>query len=135
MFRNPFKKLASAGAASVIKEGRGLIDELFTTKEEKIDARMKLFEMTIGDKNNARQMYMSDSWLQKAFALFFLLLWAALLYLMMKFFIFETIALEDWQIAFVNTIWGGVSMKLGTIVDFLFGGSSSGSNNIQVDKK
>ena len=122
--KNPFKKVVAAGLSETLKEGTKLIDEIFTTKEEKLEAKKELFQMAVNDRESARKMFEKDSSLQKVFAIFFLLIWALMLYLMMKHFVFKQISLEEWQIAFINTIWGGVSMKLGTIIDFLFGGSA-----------
>ena len=120
-----FSRLIGSGASSIIKEGTKLIDEIFTTTEEKLEAKKELFKLAIADKNSARKMYSLDSSLQKVFSIFFLLSWVSLTVLILNYFIFEKVDLLDWQIAFVSTIYGGISTKLGTIVDFLFGGSSS----------
>lgn len=128
---NFFKKIIGNNTADVIKEGTKLIDEIFTSKEEKIAGKKALFEMTIADKQDARRMYDSDSGLQKAFAIFFLISWVSITILVLNYFVFESIKLEEWQIAFCSTIYGGISTKLNTIVDFLFGSSSS----IKIDKR
>ncbi len=80
-------------------------------------------------------MYVQDSWLQKAFAIFFLLAWCALTFVMLNYFIFDTIQLDDWQIAFVSSINGGISTKLSTIIDFLFGGAISGVNDVKLKNR
>ncbi|MCU4166620.1 hypothetical protein [Carboxylicivirga caseinilyticus] len=54
---------------------------------------------------------------------------------MLNNFVFKTIQLQDWQIAFVSSINGGISTKLSTIIDFLFGGSISGVNNVKLKTK
>ena len=125
MKTNIFKRLISGGTSEVLREGTKLIDEIFTTKEEKLEAKKELFKLAITDKDSARTMYSLDSTLQKLFAMFFLLSWVLLTVLILNYFIFEKVDLLDWQIAFVSTIYGGISTKLGTIVDFLFGGSSA----------
>jgi hypothetical protein len=130
-----FKKLASAGTAEVLKEGTKLIDEIFTTKEEKLQGKMELFKMAVEDRDSAREMYSKDSWLQKVFAIFFLLAWIGLTTLMLNYFVFQTIQLQDWQIAFVSSINGGISTKLSTIIDFLFGGAISSLNNVNLKSK
>ncbi len=129
------RKLTGAGTTEVLKEGTKLIDEIFTTKEEKLQGKMALFKMAVSDRDSARQMYSHDSWLQKVFALFFLLAWCALTFVILNYFVFKTIALADWQIAFVSSINGGISTKLSTIIDFLFGGSVRGVNKISIDKR
>jgi hypothetical protein len=118
--RKLFGKVINAGAAETLKEGTKLIDEIFTTQEEKLQGKMELFKMAVADRSSAREMYQKDSWLQKAFAIFFLLAWCALTFVMLNYFIFDTIQLDDWQIAFVSSINGGISTKLSTIIDFLF---------------
>jgi len=107
-------------------DGKGFITELGENIDRFVNTpedKKEVLKMAIEDRQNAREMYANDSTLQKIFALFFLAVWAALLYLLMKHFVFNTIDLMDWQIAFVNMVWGGISSKLNTIVDFLFGSS------------
>jgi hypothetical protein len=130
-----FKKLTNAGVAETLKEGTKLIDEIFTSKEEKLQGKMELFRMAVADRGSAREMYAKDSWLQKTFAIFFLLVWCGLTALMLSYFIFGTIQLADWQIAFVSSINGGISTKLSTIIDFLFGGAISGVNDVNLKSK
>lgn len=130
-----FKKLVSAGTAETLKEGTKLIDEIFTTQEEKLQGKMELFKMAVADRDSAREMYSKDSWLQKTFAIFFLIAWFGLTALMLNYFIFDTIKLDDWQIAFISSINGGISTKLSTIIDFLFGGAISGVNDVNLKSK
>lgn len=130
-----FGKLTNAGVAETLKEGTKLIDEIFTTQEEKLQGKMELFKMAVADRDSAREMYTKDSRLQKVFAIFFLIAWCGLTALILTYFVFGTIELADWQIAFLSTINGGISTKLSTIVDFLFGGSISGVNKINLKNK
>ena len=130
-----FGKLINAGTAETLREGTKLIDEIFTTQEEKLKGKMELFKMAVADRDSARSMYAQDSWLQKAFAIFFLLAWCALTVIMLNNFVFKTIQLQDWQIAFVSTINGGISTKLSTIIDFLFGGAISSVNQVNLKPK
>lgn len=134
MKTNIFKRLISGGTAEIIREGTKLIDEIFTTKEEKLEAKKELFRMAVVDRDSARNMYAQDNWLQKVFAIFFLLAWIGLTALMLNYFVFKTVQLEDWQIAFISSINGGISTKLSTIIDFLFGGSISGVNDFNLKK-
>ena len=130
-----FGKIFNTGVSETLKEGTKLIDEIFTTKEEKLQGKMELFKMAVTDRNSARTMFAGDSWLQKVFAIFFLLAWCGLTTLMLNYFVFDTIDLQDWQIAFVSSINGGISTKLSTIIDFLFGGAVSAVNQIKTDKQ
>ncbi len=132
---NLFRKLKNAGTAETLREGTKLIDEIFTTQEEKLQGKMELFKMAVADRDSARSMYAQDSWLQKAFAIFFLLAWCTLTVIMLNNFVFKTIQLQDWQIAFVSSINGGISTKLSTIIDFLFGGAISSVNQVKLKRK
>lgn len=133
--RKIFGKIINAGAAETLREGTKLIDEIFTTKEEKLQGKMELFKMAVADRDSARTMYANDSWLQKMFAIFFLVAWCGLTFVMLNYFVFQTIELQDWQIAFISSINGGISTKLSTIIDFLFGGSVSAVNNIKLKNR
>ncbi len=130
-----FKKMINAGTAETLKEGTKLIDEIFTTQEEKLQGKMELFKMAVTDRDSARDMYSKDSWLQKTFAIFFLVAWCGLTFIMLNYFVFNSIKLDDWQIAFVSSINGGISTKLSTIIDFLFGGAISGVNDVKLKSK
>nr|WP_321409109.1 hypothetical protein [uncultured Carboxylicivirga sp.] len=132
---NLFGKITNAGVTETLKEGTKLIDEIFTTQEEKLQGKMELFKMAVADRDSARSMYTQDSWLQKSFAIFFLLAWCALTVIMLNNFVFKTIQLQDWQIAFVSSINGGISTKLSTIIDFLFGGAISSVNQVNLKPK
>lgn len=120
-----FNLIKPGSGKGIITELADNIDRFVNTPEDKKD----VLKMVIEDRQSARLMYSNDSTLQKIFAIFFLIIWALLLYLLLNHFVFNSIKLEEWQIAFVNTIWGGVSMKLGTIIDFLFGGSANSKKN------
>lgn len=130
-----FGKITNAGVNETIKEGTKLIDEIFTTQEEKLQGKMELFKMAVADRSSAREMYQKDSWLQKAFAIFFLIAWCGLTFIMLNYFIFNAIQLDDWQIAFISSINGGISTKLSTIIDFLFGGAISGVNEVKLKNR
>ncbi len=130
-----FKRLAGNATVETLKEGTKLIDEIFTTQEEKLQGKMELFKMAVADRDSARTMYAQDSWLQKSFAIFFLMAWCALTVIMLNNFVFKTIQLQDWQIAFVSSINGGISTKLSTIIDFLFGGAISSVNQVNLKPK
>lgn len=133
--KNIFGKFINAGTAETLREGTKLIDEIFTTQEEKLQGKMELFKMAVADRDSARSMYAQDSWLQKAFAIFFLVAWCGLTFIMLNYFVFRNIKLDDWQIAFISSINGGISTKLSTIIDFLFGGAISGVNQVNLKPK
>ena len=43
---------------------------------------------------------------------------------MFRYFIEEDISLGEFEIGFISTIFGAMSAKVNTVVDFFFGGSS-----------
>lgn len=108
------------------------IDKISTTKEEKATLRSQALQHIIADKQDARSMYKSDSSLQKMFAIFFLVFWFALTVFLILVIFKSGVKLDEWKIAFLSSIWGGLSSKLNTIVDFLFGGSH---NPMDITKK
>jgi hypothetical protein len=48
----------------------------------------------------------------------------ALSYTMFKYFVLHDVVLSEYEIGFISTIFGAMSAKVNTIVDFFFGGSS-----------
>lgn len=115
------------GGIKAITEG---IDTIFTSKEEKQQLINELEAMNLRDRDSARDMYKSDSSLQKWFAAVFLggymLLIGGMIYYI---FTISTGAdesnLPEWAVAFLSTIFGAMSAKVSTITDFLFGGSKT----------
>jgi hypothetical protein len=97
-------------------------------KRLEMEAEQRYFE----DRSSAREMYKSDNKLQKIFAMTFLagyiVLTAFMLYLIVSQVGARGIEIPDWSIALISTIYGAMSTKVSTIVDFLFG-SSQGSKD------
>ena len=142
--RNFFKNNSASG---VVGEGiknifgglGSIIDDLHLSGEEKqafklavekqkLEAEklaIKVQQIEADERNKARAMYSDDSSLQKFFAFSFLFGYFALLFVILLVVFGSKFAseFENWQIAFVSTIFGNMSMKVGTITDFLFGGS------------
>jgi hypothetical protein len=52
---------------------------------------------------------------------------------MFKFFVMRDLELGEFEISFISTIFGAMSAKVNTVVDFFFGGSSK--KNEQQTKK
>jgi len=84
------------------------------------------------DRASARDMYKTDSSLQKTFAMTFLVGYIVLTIAMIAMVVgmigAKGIVIPDWSIALISTIYGAMSSKVNTIVDFLFG-SSKGSHD------
>ena len=120
---------------SLVGQASTIIDEVVTTKEEKLQLKQKfeeviknhekkMFELEVEDRKSARVMFMDDSIIQKVLAIIFTCAYFFLSYTMFKFFVLNTIELSDYEIGFVSSIFGAMSSKVNTIIDFFFGGSS-----------
>ena len=125
--------LTSTGAGGTfIKEVFDGIDKISTTEQEKEALKLQAMGIYLDDVKNARTMYMSDSSLQKIFAMVFLIAYITLTSLLVwGLWVYVKNGVVDapeWVVAFISSLWGGLSAKLNTIVDFLFG-SSQGSQN------
>jgi hypothetical protein len=95
-------------------------------KRLEMEAEQEYFK----DRSSARDMYKHDNSLQKLFALTFLvgyiILTAYMVYLVTVRMTQGEFEIPDWAVALISTIYGGLSAKMNTLVDFLFG-SSQGS--------
>lgn len=120
---------------SLVGQASTIIDEVVTTDEERKqlknqfkkvvqDHEKKMFELEVEDRKSARVMFMDDSMIQKVLAIIFTCAYFFLSYTMFKFFVLNTIELSDYEIGFVSSIFGAMSSKVNTIIDFFFGGSS-----------
>jgi len=106
------------------EEAKELLQEF---ELKKLEFEQELEKLYLEDKKDARSLYKVDSSLQKVFAITFLVVYIALsvLILIGMFKIsLEGLKIENYIVSFVSTLHGGMSMKVGTIVDFLFGSSS-----------
>jgi len=115
------------------------VDRFVTTDKEREELKRLINQDMIDlqteylkDRQDARDMYKKDSWLQKVFAITFLvaymLLTGAMIWVVYIIAMHPEHDLPQWGVAFVSSIWGGMSTKISTIIDFLFG-SSQGSKD------
>lgn len=138
-----FKKIFSTGAKEVVSTVGTVLDNLITSKEEKEAAKLAIeqeinrhmeaimhdttrqTELILADKQSARDMYKHNSGLQKIFALCFLGMYMALSILMLckilGVFGVEVPKIDEFGTIWISTLWGGMTAKLNTITDFLFG--------------
>lgn len=119
----------------VIESAEGILDEVLTTKEERetiklelkkilLEAEREAFSREVEDRKDARSLYKDDALIQKILASLFTLGYFALSYTMFKYFVLHDVVLSEYEIGFISTIFGAMSAKVNTIVDFFFGGSS-----------
>ena len=116
-----------------------ILDEVITTDEERLAAKQRLetllkqhekqmVELEVEDRKSARSLYKNDSQIQKILASIFTIAYFALSFVMFRYFVIGDITLGEFEITFISTIFGAMSAKVNTIVDFFFGGSSDKNN-------
>lgn len=120
---------------SLVGQASTIIDEVVTTDEERLklknefekviqDHEKDMFALEVQDRSSARIMFTDDSIIQKILALIFTCAYFFLSYVMFKYFVMNTLELSDYEIGFISTVFGAMSSKVNTIIDFFFGGSS-----------
>lgn len=119
----------------VVENAEGILDKVITTDKEREQAKFELkrimleaereaFAKEVEDRKSAREMYKDDAIIQKILASLFTIAYFGLTYVMFKYFVMSTIDLSDYEIGFISTVFGAMSAKVNTIIDFFFGGSS-----------
>jgi len=120
---------------SVVDNAEGILDKVITTDKERDEAKLQLrkvlldaekeaFAKEVEDRKSARDMYKDDAIIQKALAILFTVAYFSISFVMFNHFILGDINLGEFEISFISTIFGAMSAKVNTIVDFFFGGSS-----------
>ena len=71
---------------------------------------------------------MKDNMAQKILAGLFVLAYFGVTYTLFDHFFVGTTDLQDYELGMVSTLFGGMSTKVNTIVDFYFGGSLKHNN-------
>ena len=119
---------------SLIGNASNILDEVITTDEERAAAKQKLeellkthekemYELEVEDRKSARTMYSDDASIQKVLATVFTVAYFALSFIMFRYFVTGDLNLGEFEISFISTIFGAMSAKVNTVVDFFFGGS------------
>ena len=119
----------------IVDNADEILDKVITTDKERDEAKLKLkqilleaereaFNKEVEDRKDARDLYKDDAIIQKVLATLFTVAYFVLTYTMFKYFVLNTLELSDYEIGFISTVFGAMSAKVNTIVDFFFGGSS-----------
>jgi len=95
---------------------------LYDFETNKNDFTLEAFKQEVEDRKDARLLYSKDSGIQKIFSIVFLLGYGLLSWFLLTVLTSQS-DLPDLAQTMVTMIWTGTSMKLNTIIDFLFGGS------------
>ena len=119
----------------VVENASSILDEVITTDEERDKAKLELekvllsaereaFAKEVEDRKDARSLYKDDAIIQKVLAVLFTGAYFGLSYVLFQYFVLNELELSDYEIGFISTVFGAMSAKVNTIVDFFFGGSS-----------
>ena len=129
----------------VVDNAEGILDKVITTDKERDEAKIALrrllleaeteaFRQEVEDRKSARDMYKDDAFIQKILATLFTAAYFGLSFMMFRYFVIGDIQLGEFEISFISTIFGAMSAKVNTVVDFFFGGSSK-KNEQQINNK
>ena len=121
--------------SKVVDNAEGILDKVITTDKERdeakhalkrllLDAEKQAFAKEVEDRKSARDMYKDDALIQKILATLFTVAYFGLSFMMFRFFVLGEMKLGEFEISFISTIFGAMSAKVNTVVDFFFGGSS-----------
>ena len=127
--------LVSSLFSKVVDNAEGILDKVITTDKERDEAKLAIksilleaekeaFAKEVEDRKSARDMYKDDALIQKILATLFTVAYFGLSFMMFRFFVLGDISLGEFEISFISTIFGAMSAKVNTVVDFFFGGSS-----------
>ena len=130
----------------VVENAEGILDKVITTDKERDEAKLALkrllleaeteaFAKEVEDRKSARDMYKDDALIQKILASLFTLAYFGLSFMMFRYFVMGDLELGEFEISFISTIFGAMSAKVNTVVDFFFGGSSKKNQEQQNNKK
>jgi hypothetical protein len=119
----------------VVENAEGILDKVITTDKERdeaklalkkllLDAEREAFAKEVEDRKSARDMYKDDAIIQKVLATLFTIAYFGITFVMFNYFVTKSIDLGEFEISFISTIFGAMSAKVNTIIDFFFGGSS-----------
>ena len=130
--------------SKVVDNAEGILDKVITTDKERDEAKLALktllleaereaFAKEVEDRKSARDMYKDDAFIQKVLATLFTAAYFGLSFMMFRVFVMGDLDLGEFEISFISTIFGAMSAKVNTVVDFFFGGSSK--KNEQTNNK
>ena len=129
------KNLVGGLFGKIVDNAEGILDKVITTDKERDEAKLAIkrvlleaekeaFAQEVEDRKSARDMYKDDAIIQKILATLFTIAYFGLSFMMFRFFVLGEMNLGEFEISFISTIFGAMSAKVNTVVDFFFGGSS-----------
>ena len=126
----------------IVDNAEGILDKVITTDKERDEAKLALksilleaereaFAKEVEDRKSAREMYKDDAIIQKVLATLFTVAYFGITFVMFNYFVTKSIDLGEFEISFISTIFGAMSAKVNTIIDFFFGGSSKKNEQLK----
>ena len=120
----------------VVENAEGILDKVITTDKERdaaklaikklmLEAEKEAFAKEVEDRKSARDLYKDDAIIQKVLATLFTVAYFGITFVMFNYFVTKSLELGEFEISFISTIFGAMSAKVNTIIDFFFGGSSN----------
>ena len=139
-------KIANGLFGKIVDNAEGILDKVITTDKERDEAKLALrrvlleaeaeaFAKEVEDRKSARDMYKDDALIQKILATLFTAAYFGLSFMMFRYFVMGDIEMGEFEISFISTIFGAMSAKVNTVVDFFFGGSSKKNEQQQINNK
>ena len=128
-------KLIGGLFGKIVDNAEGILDKVVTTDKERDQAKLELkkilleaekeaFAKEVEDRKSARDMYKDDAFIQKILATLFTVAYFGITFVMFSYFVTKSLDLGEFEISFISTIFGAMSSKVNTIIDFFFGGSA-----------
>ena len=126
------KNLVGGLFSKIVDNAEGILDKVITTDKERDEAKLALkrvlleaekeaFAKEVEDRKSARDMYKDDAFIQKILATLFTAAYFGLIFMMFRYFVMGDIEMGEFEISFISTIFGAMSAKVNTVVDFFFG--------------
>ncbi len=139
-------KIANGLFGKIVDNAEGILDKVITTDKERDEAKLAIkrvlleaekeaFAKEVEDRKSARDMYKDDAFIQKILATLFTAAYFGLSFMMFRYFVMGDIEMGEFEISFISTIFGAMSAKVNTVVDFFFGGSSKKNEQQQNNNK
>ena len=140
------KNLVGGLFGKIVDNAEGILDKVITTDKERDEAKLAIkrvlleaekeaFAQEVEDRKSARDMYKDDALIQKILATLFTAAYFGLSFMMFRYFVMGDIEMGEFEISFISTIFGAMSAKVNTVVDFFFGGSSKKNEQQQNNNK
>ena len=129
----------------IVDNAEGILDKVITTDKERDEAKLALrkllleaeteaFNKEVEDRKSARDMYKDDALIQKILATLFTIAYFGLSFMMFRYFVMGDLELGEFEISFISTIFGAMSAKVNTVVDFFFADRQRKMNNKIINK-